>query len=336
MQERSSLVHIVHRDGEDFISLTRPFEMMSQRCDGRQITACQLRAGHIQTSELPMAEVQHRAPHYHNYFEMMVVLEGELVQRIEQGVYHYYRGDACLLGRNARHQEVLDSEFHIVFLNMAPTYLQSLLDSDEIIRADDEHAPADGVIRRFLRQELDGTAGFERGYLDFTPTLAAANVVEQTEHLLDQLGEELLQQQPGSNLLVRGLLARLFGTLENPARYHAVHMRPESRTEDQLVARVTNFLRERSGRVSREELARALHYHPSYLNQLVKARTGKSILQLGQGFCVQQAQTLLRETDLTVAQVAQKLGYHNRTYFYRIFQEETGLTPAQWRASNPV
>ena len=108
-------------------------------------------------------------------------------------------------------------------------------------------------------------------------------------------------------------------------------MRPESRTEDRLVARVTNYLRERSGRVSREELANALHYHPTYLNQLVKARTGKSILQLGQSLCIRRAQSLLQETDLTVAQVAQELGYHNRTYFYRIFQQETGLTPAQWR-----
>ncbi len=261
-------------------------------------------------------------------------LEGELVQHIEQGVYHYRRGDACLLGRNAQHWEVFDSPFHIVFLNMSPLFLRNLLDSDEIQSDDGSHRLADGVIRRFLRQELDGSAAFERGYLDFTPTLAAPKAVEQTQVLLDRLGEELLQQQPGSNLLLRGYLARLFGILEDPGKYHAVHMRPESRTEDMLVARVSNYLRERDGRVSREQLAEALHYHPTYLNQLVKARTGKSILQLGQGMSVQKAQALLRETELTVAQVAQALGYHNRTYFYRIFQEETGLTPAQWRTAN--
>jgi len=327
----ASLVKLVRRDGEDFISLTRPFEMLTQRCDGEKITACQLRPGFLRTTELPMGQGRLRALHYHDYFELMIVLEGELTQHIEQGVYHYHRGDACLLGCNARHREVFDSAFHIVFLNMSPAYLQSLLETDELIDEDDSHRLADGVIRRFLRQELDGTASFERGYLDFTPTLAAPLAVEQTEQLLDRLGEELLQQQPGSNLLVKGLLARLFGTLEDPAHYHAVHMRPDSRTEDMLVARVTNYLRERSGRVSREELAGALHYHPTYLNQLVKSRTGKSILQLGQSICIRQAQTLLRETNLTVAQVAQELGYHNRTYFYRIFQEETGQTPAQWR-----
>ena len=205
------------------------------------------------------------------------------MQHIEQGVYHYRRGDACLLGRNAQHWEVFDSPFHIVFLNMSPLFLRNLLDSDEIQSDDGSHRLADGVIRRFLRQELDGSAAFERGYLDFTPTLAAPKAVEQTQALLDRLGEELLQQQPGSNLLLRGYLARLFGILEDPGKYHAVHMRPESRTEDMLVARVSNYLRERDGRVSREQLAEALHYHPTYLNQLVKARTGKSILQLGQG-----------------------------------------------------
>ena len=323
------LVRITRRGEDEFISLTRPFEIMTQRCDGRQITSCHIRPGCLRRSEVAMGEHTRRL-HYHDYFELMVVLEGELVQRIEQGVYHYHRGDACLLGRNARHGEQHDRPFYIVFLNLAPDYVRRLLDEDELVDESGARRLADGVLRRFLRQELEGTARFERGYLDFTPTLSAGGA-DRLAALLDRLTEEMLSQQPGSNLLVRGLLARIFGLLEDGGRYHASHMRPDSRTEDMLVARVANYLRERSGRVSREELAAALHYHPTYLNQLVKARTGMSILRLGQRQCIRQAMTLLRETDLTVAQVAQELGYHNRSYFYRIFQQETGLTPAQWR-----
>ena len=244
------LVRITRRGEDEFISLTRPFEIMTQRCDGRQITSCHIRPGCLRRSEMAMGEHPRRL-HYHDYFELMVVLEGELVQRIEQGVYHYHRGDACLLGRNARHGEQHDRPFYIVFLNLAPDYVRRLLDEDELVDESGARRLADGVLRRFLRQELEGTARFERGYLDFTPTLSAGGA-DRLAALLDRLTEEMLSQQPGSNLLVRGLLARIFGLLEDGGQYHASHMRPDSRTEDMLVARVANYLRERSGRELRD------------------------------------------------------------------------------------
>jgi len=40
---------------------------------------------------------------------------------------------------------------------------------------------------------------------------------------------------------------------------------------------------------------------------------------------------LLRDTDDTVAEIMQILGYSNRTYFYRIFRQKYGLTPKEYR-----
>ncbi len=39
---------------------------------------------------------------------------------------------------------------------------------------------------------------------------------------------------------------------------------------------------------------------------------------------MQEAKRLLTETDMSVSQVIEELGFVNRTYFYRAFLEEVG------------
>ncbi|MBQ8605765.1 MAG: helix-turn-helix transcriptional regulator, partial [Clostridia bacterium] len=46
---------------------------------------------------------------------------------------------------------------------------------------------------------------------------------------------------------------------------------------------------------------------------------------------VEEAERLLRETELSVAQVAQELGFSDSKYFNTIFKKQTGITPAVYR-----
>ena len=49
---------------------------------------------------------------------------------------------------------------------------------------------------------------------------------------------------------------------------------------------------------------------------------------------LEEAAALLVQTDQTVAEIMHLLGYSNRTYFYRIFQEKYGVTPREYRLQN--
>lgn len=57
-------------------------------------------------------------------------------------------------------------------------------------------------------------------------------------------------------------------------------MQLDSSNEDFLFARISNYMEETHGRISRSQLSRALHYNAEYLNQIVKRRTGQSLLKL--------------------------------------------------------
>ena len=46
---------------------------------------------------------------------------------------------------------------------------------------------------------------------------------------------------------------------------------------------------------------------------------------------IRNAQTLLRENNLKIYEVAQMVGYTNSYYFNRIFKKTTGQTPLEYR-----
>jgi two-component system response regulator YesN len=70
---------------------------------------------------------------------------------------------------------------------------------------------------------------------------------------------------------------------------------------------------------------------PSHLASLLKERLGLSYITYLTSIRIEQAKKLLRTTDLTVAAIAERVGYPNVTNFYRLFQRETGLTPGAYR-----
>ena len=60
---------------------------------------------------------------------------------------------------------------------------------------------------------------------------------------------------------------------------------------------------------------------------------GTSFQQLLEGVRYSASRTLLRETNLTFAEIAEALGYNEASSFTRAFQRWTGMSPSAWRKS---
>ncbi|MFD0203484.1 MULTISPECIES: helix-turn-helix transcriptional regulator [Saccharothrix] len=70
---------------------------------------------------------------------------------------------------------------------------------------------------------------------------------------------------------------------------------------------------------------------PGYLTEAVKAATGRTPSQLVRQARTQEAQRLLAKTELTVRQVAHRVGFDDPAYFCRFFRRETGVSPGAFR-----
>jgi len=86
-----------------------------------------------------------------------------------------------------------------------------------------------------------------------------------------------------------------------------------------------------SGAAEPARIARLLGMSERTLQRRLAA-TGDSYSELLQSFRRTEAMRLLVDTDLTLVEVASRLGYAEQTSFTRAFRRWSGATPAAWRA----
>ena len=84
--------------------------------------------------------------------------------------------------------------------------------------------------------------------------------------------------------------------------------------------------------LSIKELTEILGVSQPYLFKIFKGAFGKSPKQFLSDYRISQAKTLLAETDLTVAQVAASVGYHDGLSFSQYFRLKESLSPSAYRS----
>jgi len=80
--------------------------------------------------------------------------------------------------------------------------------------------------------------------------------------------------------------------------------------------------------------AARLNISSSYLNECVKATTGKSVSSHIQQRVVLEAKRLLYHSGKSVKEIAGELGYDDYSYFTRLFTKVVGMTPIGFRDKN--
>ena len=83
--------------------------------------------------------------------------------------------------------------------------------------------------------------------------------------------------------------------------------------------------------ISRHQLAEAVGVTESYLSKIFHDEIGISPWEYLTRIRVNQAKSLLRDTDAPVAWVASKVGFEDPAYFSRVFRKLTGVSPQTWR-----
>lgn len=79
------------------------------------------------------------------------------------------------------------------------------------------------------------------------------------------------------------------------------------------------------------DIANAVFLNPIYISRLIKEQTGKNYTDLLMEMRIGKAVSMLKTTDLYVYEIAEKTGYHNLKYFYKVFKKVTGGSPNDYR-----
>jgi two-component system response regulator YesN len=77
--------------------------------------------------------------------------------------------------------------------------------------------------------------------------------------------------------------------------------------------------------------ATRLNYHPNYLKAVFRKETGVNFSDYVSQYRLNQAKKWLLETDMKIAEIAEKLRYQNSQNFIRYFRKMEDMTPGEYR-----
>jgi len=103
----------------------------------------------------------------------------------------------------------------------------------------------------------------------------------------------------------------------------------QSPAKEKLSDMLVRYIEEHYNQVSLQSLAEHFAYHPNYISGVLSRETGKGLSQHVRQARMTRAQLLLQNTDLSIADISEMLGYTNTSNFYKAFKEEFGTTPRQ-------
>lgn len=83
--------------------------------------------------------------------------------------------------------------------------------------------------------------------------------------------------------------------------------------------------------VSLDSISDILNINSSYFSQLFKKSFGVNFVDYLTELRINAAKELLKDPFLTMAEVAEMVGYESPNYFTRVFKKNTGITPTEYR-----
>lgn len=265
---------------------------------------------HIFKSRVRQGEVSHT----HDFIEIVYILSGAMAHVIDGVRYDVIRGDILFMNYGCTHEiipteDTESSYVNILFSpesiseNLSPTNTFSLI-----------------ALASFNTMRNDADCG----KLSFADNERRA--IEST--VLNMLSE-CKEKKQGWEGIVENYLNIL---LTQMLRKSNAMM--EYKEIDNMWRELLDYIEENlESKLSLYALAQKCFYNPSYFSRIFKEKFGMSLIEYITQKRLDHAVELLESSELSVEQIAQKVGFSDRNSFHHAFSRCYGLTPLQFRKS---
>ena len=106
-----------------------------------------------------------------------------------------------------------------------------------------------------------------------------------------------------------------------------------SHSQSKLCEEVLSYIHDNfsNSNLTNEDIAENFNYHPYHLSRIIKEETGKTLHKYLMYYRLQIAKDYLLTTKYDISQIAWKSGFCSSAYFIKIFKENIGMTPKEYR-----
>ena len=237
-------------------------------------------------------------PHLHYHIELVYMLEGRTLGYADSIEYTIEAGDIFVVFPNQLHQFVSNGPERYMLFILSPDLMP------ELSRAFTEQLPATALFR----------------HADTNPRLLQLLQVAAGEHDEDA---------PWRDTIIRGALQAFFGELFRMMPLGENRAGSSHALQSVVGYCARNFSRE----LSLELLEEELHISTYYISHLFSDRLGIRFNDYVNSLRVSDACRHLRQTDASITEISERVGFGTLRTFNRAFAKQTGMSPSEYRRS---
>ena len=256
-----------------------------------------------------------------HYLRILYVLSGEMELYIDHKKRNYVAG--CLIMANEwtkmEYSQISDEMEVISFLFKKEYFDAYLLNT----------LMKDSLMTRFFIDNIKSTSNKSSYFVfQFEPN-------QDVHFLALLLLKQVVKMEYKHNEITKSAFL-LFITEIAMNSDQALSLEDSELTPDLLIHQIMVDIESEYKTVTLSSLAQKYHFHPNYLSPLIKKETGRTFSHLLQQVKMKCATTFLVETEISVQQIAEEVGYTDKTYFFELFKREFGMTPKQYRNQHKI
>jgi AraC-like DNA-binding protein/mannose-6-phosphate isomerase-like protein (cupin superfamily) len=251
----------------------------------------------------------------HGYFEVLYICSGSADCRIQDRLLPLHEGDLAVIGSTLYHR--------IESRSSTPVTIAALFFEPDLIRCDGGSDSAE-YLTPFLLQDSA-----------FPHTVPAeTGVPRQVLDMMLRIRSELPACSTRARLAVRTYMKMLLILLVNQYAPYAGTVETFQRQERAL-SRLRPLFRHLGDNcespISVREAARICAMSESHFMSFFKRVTGSSFMKYLNHYRVERAQSLLTNTEESLSEISQTVGFCDQSYFGIVFRKVVGMTPATYR-----
>ena len=149
--------------------------------------------------------------------------------------------------------------------------------------------------------------------------------------LFDEIMNETEQKEWGYELYIKGALTVMLGVLFRE-RYYTKYREYAGRKEIAQVKQAMQYVEKHCRKqLSVEELAAVIGYSRYHFMHFFKQHTGYTATQYIHLVRTSQAARLLEDTEYSVSEISEQVGFQEVSYFIKTFSKRFGISPLQYR-----
>lgn len=248
--------------------------------------------------------------HWHSYFEITYVQEGQGNYSVNGQEYMMKPGDIIIFNNVEAHGwKLMGEDMKLLVMIFSPEFVAkklSVFDSE------------------YLKPFVERGSNFKNRIGSEEP------VSHEIRKGIREIYAEWQQQKEGYPLMIKAnilrILTMLIRTYQDESK--SGEMLKEKKSAMKRLEQAISYIDHHySEKITLDEVAAAAYMSSNYFSSYFRKVTGISFSEYVTRIRISHARELLRDTDKSVTEIAMECGFHNISNFYRLYKKQVGKPP---------